>query len=139
MTTDNQIRGEKLQYDVNRETVKISAWSSGKMTSMTVTSKEILPSNQRQTIEQAKFAYSPLVKAFEKQTKTIEDQGKKQTDALKDLKLKQQTKATEDKSDNKLSMQKENYDRLLSERVDKIRKIRGEINYNKLIYRFKFY
>ena len=78
-------------------------------------------------------------KAFEKQTKTIEDQGKKQTDALKDLKLKQQTKATEDKSDNKLSMQKENYDRLLSERVDKIRKIRGEINYNKLIYRFKFY
>ena len=139
MTTDNQIRGEKLQYDVNRETAKISAWSSGKMTSMTVTSKEILPSNQRQTIEQAKFAYSPLVKAFEKQTKTIEDQGKKQTDALKDLKLKQQTKATEDKSDNKLSMQKENYDRLLSERVDKIRKIRGEINYNKLIYRFKFY
>ena len=139
MTTDNQIRGEKLQYDVNRETAKTSAWSSGKMTSMTVTSKEILPSNQRQTIEQAKFAYSPLVKAFEKQTKTIEDQGKKQTDALKDLKLKQQTKATEDKSDNKLSMQKENYDRLLSERVDKIRKIRGEINYNKLIYRFKFY
>ena len=57
-----------------------------KMTSMTVTSKEILPSNQRQTIEQAKFAYSPLVKAFEKQTKTIEDQGKKQIDALKDLK-----------------------------------------------------
>ena len=47
-----------------------------KMTSMTVTSKEILPSNQRQTIEQAKFAYSPLVKAFEKQTKTIEHQGK---------------------------------------------------------------
>ena len=78
-------------------------------------------------------------KAFEKQIKTIEDQGKKQTDALKDLKLKQQTKATEGKSDNKLSMQKENYDRLLSERVDKIRKIRGEINYNKLIYRFKFY
>ena len=30
MTTDNQIRGEKLQYDVNRETAKISAWSSGK-------------------------------------------------------------------------------------------------------------
>ena len=78
-------------------------------------------------------------KAFEKQIKTIEDQGKKQTDALKDLKLKQQTKATEDKSDNKLSIQKENYDRLLSERVDKIRKIRGDMNYNKLIYRFIFY
>ena len=107
MTTDNQIRGEKLQYDVNRETAKTSAWSSGKMTSMTVTSKEILPSNQRQTIEQAKFAYSPLVKAFEKQTKTIEDQGKKQTDALKDLKdnKEKQAKATEDKSGDKLSIQ----------------------------------
>ena len=113
MTTDNQIRGEKLQYDVNRETAKTSAWSSGKMTSMTVTSKEILPSNQRQTIEQAKFAYSPLVKAFEKQTKTIEDQGKKQTDALKDLKdnKEKQAKATEDKSGDKLSIQekKKNY------------------------------
>ena len=39
--------------------------------------EEILPSNQQQTIEQAKFTYSPLGKAFEKQTKTIEDQGKK--------------------------------------------------------------
>ena len=39
-------------------------------------------------IEQAKFTYSPLGKAFEKQTKTTEDQGRKQTDALKDLKPK---------------------------------------------------
>ena len=28
-------------------------------------------------IQQAKFTYSPLGKAFEKQTKTIEDQGEK--------------------------------------------------------------
>ena len=34
--------------------------------------------NQRRVIEQAKFTYSPLGKAFEKQTKTIEDQGKMQ-------------------------------------------------------------
>ena len=34
--------------------------------------------------EQAKFTYSPLKKALEKQTKTIEDQGKK-NDALKVL------------------------------------------------------
>ena len=43
-------------------------------------------SNQKQIIEQAKFTYSPLGKAFEKQTKTIEGQGKKQLDALKNLK-----------------------------------------------------
>ena len=45
-----------------------------------------MPSNQQQIIEQAKFTYSPLGKTFEKQTKTIEDQGKKQIDALADLK-----------------------------------------------------
>ena len=43
-----------------------------------------LPSNQRQMIEQAKFTYSPLGKAFEKQTKTIEDQGEKQIKAIQD-------------------------------------------------------
>ena len=36
----------------------------------------MLPSNQKQTIEQAKFTYSPLGKAFEKQIKAIEEQGK---------------------------------------------------------------
>ena len=44
-----------------------------------------LPSNQHQIIEEAKFTYSPLGKAFEKQTKTIEDQGEKQVNDLKSL------------------------------------------------------
>ena len=44
--------------------------------------EEILPSDQIRIIEQAKFTYSPLVKAFEKQVKTIEDQGIKQVEAL---------------------------------------------------------
>ena len=35
-------------------------------------------------IEQAKFAYSSLEKAFEKQTKMIEEQGKKQIKAILD-------------------------------------------------------
>ena len=49
--------------------------------------KEILPSNQQQIIEQAKFTYSPLGKAFEKQTKTIDDQRKKkQIKAIQDNK-----------------------------------------------------
>ena len=52
------------------------------------TGEEILPSNQKQMIEQAKFTYSPLGKAFEKQIKTIEDQREKQVKALKDLKSK---------------------------------------------------
>ena len=37
-------------------------------------------------IEQAKFTYSPLGKAFENQIKTIQEQGRKQDEALKVLK-----------------------------------------------------
>ena len=42
-----------------------------------LTGDEILPSDLSRIIEQAKFTYSPLGKAFEKQIKTIEEQGKK--------------------------------------------------------------
>ena len=42
--------------------------------------------HQQQIIQQAKLNYSPLGKAFEKQTKTIENQGKKQVVALESLK-----------------------------------------------------
>ena len=31
MTINDQIRDKKLQYDINREAAKISAWSSGKI------------------------------------------------------------------------------------------------------------
>ena len=87
MTIENQIKDEKLQYDINREVAKISALSSGKTDKYEyLTGEVILTSNQQQIIEQAKFNYSPLGKAFEKQTKTIEDQGKKQVNALKSLK-----------------------------------------------------
>ena len=90
MTIEDQIKDEKLQYDITREPAKISALSSGKIDKYEyLTGEEILPSNQQQIIEQAQFTYSPLGKAFEKQTKTIEDQGKKQIDALADLKPKE--------------------------------------------------
>ena len=74
MTIEDQIKDEKLQYDNNSEAAKISALSIDEYEYLT--GEETLPSNQQQIIEQAKFTYSPLGKAFEKQTKTIEDQGK---------------------------------------------------------------
>ena len=78
MTIYDQIRDEKLQYDINREAAEISALSTGKIYKYEYrTGKEILPSYLQQVIEQAKFAYSPLGKAFEKQIKTNEDQGQK--------------------------------------------------------------
>ena len=79
MTIEGQIRDEKLQYDINREAAKISALSSNKIGKYEyLTGEEISPYNQKQIIEQAKFTYSPVGKAFEKKIKTIEDQGKKQ-------------------------------------------------------------
>ena len=76
MTIEDQIKDEKLQYDINREAAKISALSSGKIDKYEyLTGEEILPSNQQQIIEQAKFTYFPSGTAFEKQTKTIENKG----------------------------------------------------------------
>ena len=83
MTINGQIRDEKLQYGINRKAAEISALSSGKIDKYEyLTGNKILPSNQQQIIEHAKFTYSPLGKAFEKQIKTIENQGEKQIEAL---------------------------------------------------------
>ena len=102
MTNNDQIRDEKLQNDINREAAKTFALPPSKIHKYEdLTGEEILPSNQQQVIEQAKFIYSPLRKAFEKQINTIEDQGQKQVEALKGLKTKQQTKVTEDKPEEK--------------------------------------
>ena len=61
MTIEDQIKDEKLQYDINREAARISALSSGKIDKYQyLTGEEILPSNQHQIIQQAKFNYSPL-------------------------------------------------------------------------------
>ena len=69
MTTVDQIRDEKMQYDINTEAARISALSSVKIDKYEcLTNQEILPFNQQKIIKQAKFTYSPLGKAFKKQT-----------------------------------------------------------------------
>ena len=61
MTINDQIKDEKLQYDINREVAKISALSSGKIHKHEyLIGEDILPSNHQQIIEQAKFVCSPL-------------------------------------------------------------------------------
>ena len=77
MTIDDKIRDEKLQYDINREAANISALSSGKIDKYEyLTGQEILPSDQSRIIEQAKFTYFPLGKAFEKQTNKLKNKDK---------------------------------------------------------------
>ena len=77
MTIHDKIIDEKLQYDINRMAEKIYALSSGKVDKYEyLTGKQILSSQQHRIIEETKVTYSPLMKIFEKQTKTIEEQEK---------------------------------------------------------------
>ena len=123
MTINDQIRDEKLQCDINREAVKISALSSGKIHKYEyLTGEDILPSNQQQIIEQARFTYSPLGKASEKQIKTIEDQGEKLIKAIQDQgQVKTIKKYDYDADDTPLiSKQKKIFNELVDERLEKI-------------------
>ena len=87
MKINDQIRDEKLQHDIKREAAIISPLSLSKSHKYEyLTGEDILPSNQQKIIDQTRFTCSPLWKAFEKQTKTTEEQGKKQADAVENLK-----------------------------------------------------
>ena len=67
MTIDEKIRDKKLQYEINREAAKILALSSGKIDKYEyLTGEQILPPGPSQMKKQAKLAYFPLPKAFEK-------------------------------------------------------------------------
>ena len=128
MTIEDQIKDEKLQYDINREAAKISALSSGKLDKYEyLTREEILPSNQQQLIQQAKFNYSPLGKAIEKQRKTIEDQGEKQ---VKEIQY------NKDDYKNKLLLSKEReiFKDIYNKKLDKLEELNNKIDYNNLKY-----
>ena len=137
MTIDDQIRDEKLQYDINRKAAIISALSSGEICKYEyLTGEEILLSKRQRIIEQAKFTYSPLGKAFGKQTKTIEDRGKKQVEALKDLrnnKKNPQIHNTDDyKNELLISKEREIFKNIYNERLDKIEELTKRIDHNDL-------
>ena len=136
MTINDQIRDEKLRADINREAAKISALSSGKIHKYEyLTGEDILLLTQQQIIEQTKFTYSPLGKAFEKQVKSIEDQGKKQVDVLKDLKQKEQTKPIEDKSNNQ-SKATIIFNDLINKRKKIMSELHDSVDYNNLKFEY---
>ena len=142
MTIEGQIKDEKLQYDINREAAKISAISSGKIDKDEyVTDEEILPPSQQQIIEEAKFTYSPLGKAFQKQTKTIEDQGQKQIKAIQDKHFIKSIEKAKFDSDDDLAIlrQKELYNELTEEKKTEIENLDNSVDRDKdkLIYKYK--
>ena len=131
MTIEDQIKDEKLQYDINREAAKISALSSGKLDKDEyLTGEEILPSNQQQIIQQAKFNYSFLGKSIEKQIKTIKDQGEKQVVASESLKV----------PEKKLPpirdfIPMENLNPEIINEIKKIEEMEKKVDRNKMVYK----
>ena len=81
MKIHDQSKDEKPQYDTNREAAKKCALSSGKIKYEYFKGEEILPSNQKHIIEQAKFTFSSLWKTNKNNWRPR----KKQFDALKNL------------------------------------------------------
>ena len=122
MTIYDYIRDEKIQYNINREAARVSALSSSKIDKYEyLTGKDILPSNQKQIIEQAKFTYSPLGKAFEKEIKTIEDQGERQIKAIQNQgEIKTIKKYTNNEDSPLIPKQKEIFNNLADERNKEI-------------------
>ena len=136
MTINDQIRDEKLQFDINREAAKILELSPGKIHKYEyLTGEDILPPNQQQIIEQAKFTYSPLGKVFGKQIKTIKVQEEKQAKALENL--RDQEKQVDNIRIIKISyyiQKNEKFLRIFEKRVNKIEDLTKTIDGNNLIF-----
>ena len=100
-----------------------------------------MPSNQQQIIEQAKFTYSPLGKAFQKQTKAIEDQGEKQIKSIQDKDFSKSIEKAKFDSDDDLAIlrQKELYNELTEEKKTEIKYLDNSVDRykDKLIYKYK--
>ena len=134
MTINDQIRNEKLRHDINREAAKISALSSGKIHKYEyLTGEDILPSNQQQIIEQTKFTYSPLGKAFQKQIKTIKDQGEKQIKAIQDQEQVKTIKKYNYDAENTPLISKQKEIELIDERREKITDLDKKVDSDNLI------
>ena len=100
MTTDDKIRCEKLQCNINREAARVPALSSGKTDKHEyLTGGEILP--------------------LEKQIKTIEHQGWKQLKALEEH-GKQFVKSSDEKKSSTHLKQKETFEELANKRMSEI-------------------
>ena len=125
-----------IRLKMKKYNMILSVLSSGKIDKYQyLTGEEILLSNQNQIIEQAKFTYSALGKAFEKQTKTTEEQ----TKIIKDKGEKQvkAIKSNEDIDKNEKLCEDKTFNELLDESMGKICYLSKQIAFNNLTYYFK--
>ena len=130
MKNYNMILIDKLQ--------KYQLYHQAKLINTNILQEEILPSYQKQVIEQAKFTYLLLGKAFEKQAKTIEGQGEKQVEAIKEH-GKESVKSNEDVYKNNTLHENQDdgiFDKLSNKRIGNIYNLSKQINFNNLTYYF---
>ena len=92
-----------------------------------------MSSNQKQIIEQAKCTYYPFKEAFEKQTKTSEDQQKSQISAIYES---AKHDFNIDRSGASHEKQKEVFNRFVNERALQYTDIKDKIDPKKLVYKF---
>ena len=137
MTNDDKITDEKIHYDITRAAANISVLSSGKIDKYQYLTGEILPSNQMQIEELAKFTYYSSGKAFEKQTKTIKEKGRKQAHVIRNQneRLVGLTKRDDHKYDHK-DLSKERFKKLVNKKFNKLENLTYEINHDDLTYYF---
>ena len=125
------IRLEMKNYNMisTEKPLKYQLYHQAKLISMNILLVKIhYHLTQQQIIKQAKFAYSPLGKAFKKQIKTIEDQGEKQVEALKDLKPKEQIKSIE-------GIFPKGYESVeIKNKINKIKEYEKKVNRNNMIH-----
>ena len=105
---DNKIRSNQTQYDLDRQNAKISALSSGELDKYEYLTGEDLR-YKPDVVQKAKFEYSPLGQVFNKGLKTDE----------KNKGLLKRLKNIEDKTDNQLKQNKDNWLYLLVIQPDK--------------------
>ena len=91
-----------------------------------------MPSDQNRIIEQAKFTYSPLAEAFEKQTKMIEEQREKEIKALEN-RFEKNVLDTDQKSISSL-FSKNVINEEATYELNKIVEMENKLDRNDLIY-----
>ena len=108
-----------------------------------LTGEEILHSSSSQRIQEAKFTYSPLEKAFENQTKTIKDQGDKQIEAVEKQGEKQLAMINDvdlhanEKYNLLFLKQKETFNKLYNKKFNGIDRLNRKVDFNDLNYIYK--
>ena len=98
-----------------------------------------MPSNQKQIIEQAKISYFPFGQAFEKETKTIKDQIRKQIEALYNQgQVKTIRKYTfNDKNSWLILKLKDIFKKFANERLEQMNGLENKADPDNIIYRYE--